>query len=266
MIDTAMRALCQRHIADQPRWLEAHGLLADPTASCEQLEPTLAPIKTNLDGPTLQPGAWLLRHDAAGLAVVVGEPSAAAWTSVLHQHCSLAILFDDGYPALTTAAQTIGRNVVGVSFALLDDAMPAHDGATILHAEESLDHVEPVLRAELARVRHDRTIWTVRVDDQPVSFAYAGWRSPTWFDVSVDTLREFRQLGLATSVAAALVHDEMSQGRQAVWGASDDNIASQRLAAKLGFAPHSRAAMVAPQVVPSHAPQVARPNAPQVAP
>ncbi|MBP9087581.1 MAG: GNAT family N-acetyltransferase, partial [Kofleriaceae bacterium] len=75
-------------------------------------------------------------------------------------------------------------------------------------------------------------------------------RSPTWFDVSVDTVREYRQLGLASIAAAALLDDEIAQGRQPVWGAIDDNIASHRLAARLGFTAHSRAAMVVPQGAP----------------
>ncbi len=248
MNDTAMRALCQRTIADEPRWLEAYALLADPTAHCEALETTTA------NNAPVAPAAWLLRHDAAGLGVVVGQPSAAIWTDVLHQHPGLAILFDDGHHALTEAAHHAGRHVVGVSFALQTEPAPVLEGAAPLDAAETLDHVEPMLRAELARVRHNRTIWAVRVDGLPVSFAYAGWRSPTWFDVSVDTVREFRQLGLASITVAALLDDEIAQGRQPVWGAVDDNVASQRLAGKLGFTVHSRAAMV----VPVASPQVGR--------
>lgn len=241
-----MRALCQRSIADEPRWLEAFALLADPTAHCEALGPPVAS-----SGPdVVEPAAWLLHHDAAGLGVVVGQPSAARWTDVLHQHPGLAILFDDGYHALTEAAQRAGRHVVSVSFALQTEPAPVLEGAAPLEVAETLDHVEPVLRAELTRVRNDRTIWAVRVDGLPVAFAYAGWRSPTWFDVSVDTVREFRQLGLATIAVAALLKDEIAQGRAPVWGAVEDNLASQRLAAKLGFTVHSHAAMVVPVAPP----------------
>ncbi|MBP9088739.1 MAG: hypothetical protein KBG15_21630, partial [Kofleriaceae bacterium] len=174
-----MRALCQRHITDEPRWLEAYALLADPTACCEPLDEPLEPTVASTSAATAPAGAWLLRHDAAGLAVVIGEPRPAMWTTVLHRHPGLAILFDDRYSALTLAAGHAGRHVVGVSFALRTEAMPLLEGAAPLDATESIEHVEPVLRAELARVRNDRTIWTVRVDGLPVSFAYAGWRSPT---------------------------------------------------------------------------------------
>ncbi len=244
MNDAAMRRLCQRTIADEPRWLEAYALLADPTAHCEALE----------SSTQVAPAAWLVRHDAAGLGVVVGQPSATIWTEVLHRHPNLAILFDDNYQLLIEAARHAGRHVVGVSFALQTEAAPILAGAAPLDLTENLDHVEPVLRAELTRVRHDRTVWAVRVDGLPVAFAYAGWRSPTWFDVSVDTVREFRQLGLASITVAALLDDEIAQGRQPVWGAVDDNVASQRLAGKLGFTVHSRAAMV----VPVASPQVGR--------
>jgi L-amino acid N-acyltransferase YncA len=68
-----------------------------------------------------------------------------------------------------------------------------------------------------------------------VSFAYAPWRSARWFDVSVDTLAEARQLGLARIVATAMIEDERAQGRAPVWGVDEGNLASLRLAQGLGF-------------------------------
>jgi predicted GNAT family acetyltransferase len=232
MSEQVWRALCQQRIADEPRWLEATALLQDPTARCEPIG-----------------DAWLLRHEAAGLAVVVGAPTAEAWRQVLAQHAKLAVLFDDAEPQLVEIAQAAGRHVVAVTFSLLDadrDDLAEQPGAVPLGPDESLAHVEPILRAELERVRTDRTLWVVHVDGVPVSFAYAGWRTTRWFDVSIDTLREYRQWGLASITVTALLVDEMRQGRQPVWGAVEGNIASQRLAAKLGFTPHSRAAMVVP--------------------
>jgi L-amino acid N-acyltransferase YncA len=46
-----------------------------------------------------------------------------------------------------------------------------------------------------------------------------------------------RQLGLGTLVAAAMIRDERARGREPVWGADEANIASLRLAKRLGFAP-----------------------------
>jgi predicted GNAT family acetyltransferase len=78
-------------------------------------------------------------------------------------------------------------------------------------------------------------VWAAWVDGEPVSFAYAPWRSASYFDVSVDTLPGVRQLGLATTVAAAMIRDERARGREPVWGADEHNGASLRLAKRLGF-------------------------------
>ena len=74
------------------------------------------------------------------------------------------------------------------------------------------------------------------MEGEPVSFAYAPWRSAKWFDVSIDTLPGARQLGLATIVASAMIRDERTRGREPVWGADQGNTASLRLAKRLGFA------------------------------
>src|SRR5207302_11354469 len=109
-------------------------------------------------------------------------------------------------------------------------------------------HVPAVLRRELpdelARARS--TVWTVWVDHAPVSFAHAVWRSPVWFDISVDTLPRARQLGLATIVAAALIRAERAHGREPVWGADEGNLASRRLAKRLGFEPVDEIGVAAP--------------------
>jgi predicted GNAT family acetyltransferase len=114
--------------------------------------------------------------------------------------------------------------------------VPEGDGALLLGEDEELGHLAPALREELAgALGRGREVWAARVDGQPVSFAYAPWRSETWFDVSVDTAPGFRQLGLATIVAAAMIRGEQAQGRKAVWGADEDNGPSLRLARRLGF-------------------------------
>ena len=118
------------------------------------------------------------------------------------------------------------------------DALPDLEGAVPLpEGCASLAHLPPPLAAELEANRAARTIWSAWVDGEPVAFAYAPWRSPAWFDTSVDTLASARQLGLGTLVAAALIRDERTHGREPVWGADIANVASQRLAKRLGFAP-----------------------------
>ncbi|HEU4728727.1 MAG TPA: GNAT family N-acetyltransferase, partial [Kofleriaceae bacterium] len=118
----------------------------------------------------------------------------------------------------------------GGAAALWDDG-----GAVPLDPDVSLAHLPQALADELEAVRPHRTIWTAYVDGLPVSFAYAPWRSARWFDVSVDTLREARQLGLGRLVASAMIRHEQAHARAPVWGADEHNHASLRLARALGF-------------------------------
>ena len=112
------------------------------------------------------------------------------------------------------------------------DALPEDEGASELPPDADLSHLPEPLAAELRRAAQVHAAW---VDGLPVSFAYAPWRTERWFDVSVDTVASARQLGLATRVAAAMIRAEREAGREPVWGAGEDNLASLRLAARLGF-------------------------------
>jgi hypothetical protein len=71
--------------------------------------------------------------------------------------------------------------------------------------------------------------------DEPAAFAYAPWETEGWFDLSVDTLEPFRRRGLAEAAARELMTLQGAAGRRPVWGAVASNLASLRLAEKLGF-------------------------------
>lgn len=215
-------------LPDEPRWVEAHGLLADPASWHRAF-----------------PGGGLLGHDGAQLAVVHGggAPShtlgdvVPAVADALREHPGLTALCGDEVAAYALAARLDRRAVPAALHTLPEPLDPLDsDDASIapLHAADDLGHLPPPLRDELARAR-DRTVWTAWVEGLPVAFAYASWRSPRWFDVSVDTAPGYRQLGLGERVARALILDEQRAGRRPVWGALDGNLASLRLAARLGF-------------------------------
>jgi len=186
-------------LPDIPRWVEAHGIASDP-----------AHWRRELGG-----GAFLLGHDAMKLAVLVGE----AQRVELPGH---AVLSEHALPGSRRAIlHTLGGEV------------PDFEGAVRLPDDAPLPGY---LAAELGWARDQaRPIWAVYVDGEPAAFAYAPWRSETWFDVSVDVIPSARQLGIGTIVAAALIRAEAP--RRPVWGADEDNHASLRLAARLGFTP-----------------------------
>ena len=140
--------------------------------------------------------------------------------------------------------------------------------------EAILHRLDPDLRIEAAAARHDVRMMTAKdrehleglpnalhveignaIDrgmpvagayaktdkgSQPVAFCYAALETESLWDVSVETLPEFRRQGLAEACFLAIEEAERARGRTAIWGAHDDNHASLALARRLGFVPDSR--------------------------
>ena len=204
-------------LPDIPRWIEAHGMAADPASWRRELG-----------------AGFAVGSDAARLVVVAGDADAAAVTGLAADVAGYTMLFEIERAGLAAAS---GRQVVRALLHTLRDAdaLPQLEGAVPLAPEASLAHVPEALASELEAARAHRTVWTVFLDGAPVSFAYAPWRSARWFDVSIDTLAQARQLGLGRIVATALIRDERAQGREPVWGADEANAPSLRLAKRLGF-------------------------------
>jgi hypothetical protein len=207
-------------LPDLPRWVEAHGIAADPASWYRPLG-----------------AGFAVGSDHARLIVVGGDADATEVDALARAHPDHTLLVAIEREDLAATLRTHARAVVrAVLHTLPDpDALPDFEGAAPLPSDTPLSHLPRALAEELMSVRATRTVWAAWVDGEPVSFAYAPWRSAAWFDVSVDTAPGARQLGLATLVAAAMIRDERAQGREPVWGADEDNLASLRLAKRLGF-------------------------------
>ncbi len=205
-------------LPDEPRWVEAHGLLAE--------------AETWHRG---WPGGGVLGHDRAALAIVVGRCELDAAATILAERPALTILCAEEERA-RALARRLGRSAERAILHTLEEPLePTELRVAVLETDHALDELPDDLRAELESTRPARRVWTVWVEGRPVSFSYASWRSPRFFDVSVDTVPGYRQLGLGEMAARALILDEQAHGRAAVWGALESNAASLRLAARLGF-------------------------------
>lgn len=202
-------------LADIPRWVEAHGIAGDPAGWRCALG-----------------GGFALGHDAARLVVIANDADPGGVSGLAQEYPTYTFLV-----ATDELAAALARTPLRAILHTLPDptTLPELDGALPLPADASLAHLPAPLADELAFARDRSTIWTAFVDGEPVAFAYAPWRSARWFDVSVDTLPSARQLGLATIVAAAMIQHERAAGREPVWGADEANVASLRLARRLGF-------------------------------
>ncbi len=217
-------------LPDLPRWVEAHAIAADPAGWQRELG-----------------GGFALGHDRARLIVIAGDADPTQLDALARAHPGHAVLVELERQPLVEELQAAGRRVDRAILHTLPDPdlVPELEGAELLPADASLAHLPPELAEELIAIRHSHMVWSAWVDGEPVSFAYAPWRSARWFDVSVDTLSSARQLGLATIVASAMIRDQRATGREPVWGAAEHNIASLRLATRLGFV-ESDALWVAP--------------------
>jgi len=204
-------------LPDEPRWVEAHGIAADPDGWLREVE-----------------GGYAVGHDGARLIVIAHAADDAA-LELARDNPQHTILTPSD--ELAAALRTAGRGVVRALLHTAPDptALPELEGAVRLPDDASLEHVPAALGEELAAARAHGPIWTVYLDGSPVTFAYAPWRSTRWFDVSIDTLPAARQLGLGTIATVAMIRHERAAGRQPVWGADEGNVASLRLARRLGF-------------------------------
>ncbi|HEY5946447.1 MAG TPA: GNAT family N-acetyltransferase [Kofleriaceae bacterium] len=196
-------------LPDVPRWVEAHGIAADP-------EHWRTPLG---DG-------FALGHDAARLIVIAGDADVHGLAALARSYPTHTLLLEDPQLIDRPAERAILHTLPD------PDALPDPEGAMLV------DDATPLpspLADELTWAKSRGPVLTVYLDGQPAAFAYAPWRSAKLFDVSVDTVIGARQLGLGTIVAAAMIRHEMAQGRAPVWGADEGNAASLRLAQRLGF-------------------------------
>ena len=84
-----------------------------------------------------------------------------------------------------------------------------------------------------------------------VAIAYTSARSRKHADVAVSTLKEWRGLGLATAAASLVAEEVQRVGQVPVWSCGEDNIASLRVARKLGFAEIGKRVYVIPRATPT---------------
>ena len=134
------------------------------------------------------------------------------------------------------------RSELATIYRLADDEqlpeVPAGAVRLLTPAEvEAMDHTPADLKEELIDAAKYSPVTATCVERLPVSFCYAGSRTESLWDVSIDTLAEYRNRGYAALCVAFLIEYFRHQGLAPVWGALESNVPSIMLAAKLGFTP-----------------------------
>jgi RimJ/RimL family protein N-acetyltransferase len=224
-------------LPDIPRWVEARALLL--SGECE--------IFGLAETPRL---SVAVRDPSTGSVIVVGRPSraalAAATDGIMHDGNVIAMLDDAGWLAETLPGWPRTRAILHL---LRDSSRLPPPCSNVRFLDPSTIEqiaIPDQLRRELRFGAEDSAIMTTFVDDQPVAFCYAGSITESLWDVSIDTLPQHRRRGYAALCAAHMIRHMTAQGKQPVWGAVAENLASWRLAQKIGFAPVDEIALFEP--------------------
>jgi RimJ/RimL family protein N-acetyltransferase len=193
-------------LPDVPRWLETRWLLRTPRTR----------LVADADG-------HVAVNRAEAMGAVVGRPGADVLRRALRgaPRDTEVLVQDDA--ADEAGAALPGWRVVGATLHRLSAPVeaPAAPDAVVATA----------LALSLA-------------GDEVAAVCTAGAVTETLWDVGIDTIAGHRRRGHATAAFRALAGHLAARGLQPVWGAEDDNAASLRLAAKLGFQPAGHLAVV----------------------
>ena len=231
------RSLAER-LPDVPRWVEARSFLL--SGECEILglkeEPELSFV-------VLDPGPL-------GGVIVVGAPEGDAIAEAARRSRggSLVARMDQAARIATLLPKWTASRA---TLHLLGDParlpVVAPGQVRFLDAAElaSLD-LDAELAEELEICTGPSPIAATFVDGRPVSFCYAGAVTETLWDISIDTVPEYRRRGYAALCVTHLIHHMRARGKAPVWASDVANPASWMLARKLGFVPVDEIALFEP--------------------
>ena len=225
--------LSSRHLAqrlpDVPRWVEARDLLLRGDDEIFGLQ----------EVPTL---SFVLRERDGEMVFIIGTPApTAVQAAVQGLTCGASVIAPQeqrSWLAKALPGWTATRIIV---HSLRDpQSLPIASTAEVDFLDPSTLGRLPLssdLLEELQDAAQHSLIAATFVDQQPVSFCYAGSVTESLWDVAIDTVLQQRRKGYATLCAAHMIRHMLAQGKQPVWQAIEENVASRRLAHKLGFVP-----------------------------
>ena len=96
----------------------------------------------------------------------------------------------------------------------------------------------------LSVLLNEGTVAAAVVDGKIVGSAHTTAQTDRYADIGVGTNEQWRRRGFATAAASTVARRIQKSGRIPVWSCGEDNLASLRVAQKLGFKEVSRLAYV----------------------
>jgi RimJ/RimL family protein N-acetyltransferase len=222
-------------IDDEPRWIDIRGMLLSPHARVT-------------GGDSLSSGFVVrLLNGAVSTVGVVGRPDPAAIREAVSDLTTMTpVICQVGDAAHVRSALTGWVE----EFAIVHTRPPVEaypdqqrtELVRLLRADEAsrLSHLPAGLRHEMTAALAMVPVAATFVGDRPVSFSYPVWLTESWWDVSIDTLEDYRRRGYAHAAFQLMSEEMRATGREPIWSALASNTASLRLAEKIGFTPVSR--------------------------
>jgi GNAT superfamily N-acetyltransferase len=234
--DLAARLLAE--LPDEPRWIETRAILRSPHGQL-------------FAGPVVDEGVvvrWV--HDAMSAVAVVGRPAASALAAALDGTTPMTPVVAQPENAADVAqrlaeigspdgAEWRRERMLFHTLTAVPALPPLPRGVTIrlLTGSDSLDHLPPGLRHEMSHARAMTATGAAFVDGVAASFCYPCFSTETLWDVSIDTLEEYRGRRIAAHLVRFMIDHLRRDRLEPTWGALESNTSSLRLAAKLGFTP-----------------------------
>ncbi len=182
-------------------------------------------------------------YEEPDLAFVYGRPARAAIRQVAaRQPSEETILCLPEDRAYVEDALPEWHSELAIIYRLADDTrlpnVPAGAVRWLASSElEAMRHVPAELKEELLEAAEESAVAASCVNGLSVSFCYAGSRTKSLWDISIDTVAEYRERGYAALCVAFMIEHFRKQGLAPAWGALESNLASMKLAEKLGFVP-----------------------------
>lgn len=204
-------------IPDEPSWVDTRGMLLAKNA---RVIGDALVIRGNLVGVAAVPAA-----DDLGAALAEAPDRVEVLVQKEHVDAVAALLPDWHHY----------RGIVHLMPGKFD--VRTVSNVKLLDAHTPLDHVAGPLREELELAMELGPVVCTFDDRKAVAFCYAPVQTGKYWDVSVDTVPEYRRRGHAGRAATAMIMHMFGMGKRPVWVALESNTPSRRLAEKFGFVP-----------------------------
>ena len=116
------------------------------------------------------------------------------------------------------------------------EALLQYENVVVASVEDArLETLPRALRGEFAALDPWPVVVACLAGGSIASIASAFVETEAYFDVSIDTVSDFRRAGFGASCAAALIQHQERRGKRPVWMVRENNRASLALSNKLGF-------------------------------